>query len=71
MLFLQGGKDKLAELPLICAVTEKLGTRATLHVIGEADHSFHVPRRSGRADADVIHEMADVVVDWLAKQFMR
>jgi dienelactone hydrolase len=71
MLFLQGDKDKLAESSLIRTVTEKLGARATLHVIGEADHSFHVPRRSGRADTDVINEMADVVVDWLRKQFTR
>jgi hypothetical protein len=58
-------------LPLIRIITEKLGARATLHVVGEADHSFHVPRRSGRTDADVINEMADIVVDWLRKQFMR
>ena len=71
MLFLQGGKDRLAELPLIRIITEKLGARATLHVVDEADHSFHVPRRSGRTDADVINEMADVIVDWLRKQFIR
>jgi uncharacterized protein len=71
MLFLQGGKDKLAELPLIRSVTEKLGIRATLHVIDEADHSFHVPRRSGRTDADVLNEMARMVVDWLRNQFTR
>jgi uncharacterized protein len=71
MLFLQGGKDRLAELPLIRIITEKLRARATLHVVDEADHSFHVPRRSGRTDADVINEMADVIVDWLRKQFIR
>jgi predicted alpha/beta-hydrolase family hydrolase len=71
MLFLQGDKDKLAESPLIRTVTEELGARATLHVIGGADHSFHVPKRSGRPDADVINEMADVVVAWLRKQFIR
>jgi uncharacterized protein len=71
MLFLQGGKDKLAELPLIRIITEKLGATATLHVVGEADHSFHVPKRSGRTDADVINEMADVIVDWVRKQFIR
>jgi len=71
MLFIQGGKDNLAELPLIRSITESLGARATLHVVDEADHSFHVPRRSGRTDADVIDEMADVVVDWLRKQFIR
>ena len=71
MLFLQGDKDTLAELPLIRTVTEELGARATLHIIGGADHSFHVPKRSGRTDADVINEMADVVVVWLRKQFIR
>jgi dienelactone hydrolase len=71
MVFLQGDKDKLAESPLIRTVTEELGARATLHVIGGADHSFHVPKRSGRTDADVINEMADVVVAWLRKQFVR
>ena len=71
MLFLQGGKDKLAELPLVRTVTKKLGTRATLHIFNEADHSFHVPKQSGRADKDVIDEAADVVVDWLTKRVMR
>jgi predicted alpha/beta-hydrolase family hydrolase len=71
MLFVQGGKDKLAELPLMRSVTKKLGARAALHVIDEANHSFHVPKRSGRTDADVINEIADVVVDWLIKQFIR
>ena len=71
MLFLQGGKDKLAELPLIRIVTEKLGSSATLHVIDEADHSFHAPKRSGRTDKDVINETADVVADWLIERVTR
>jgi len=71
MLFLQGDKDKLAELPLVKIVTKKLGARATLHIFNEADHSFHVPRRSGRTDDDVIDEAADVVVDWLTKRVTR
>jgi len=71
MLFLQGGKDKLAELPLIRTVTEKLGGRATLHVIDEADHSFHVPKRSGRTDKNVIGETADTVADWLTERVER
>jgi hypothetical protein len=67
MLFLQGSKDKLAEPPLIRTVTQKLGVRATLHIIDEADHSFHVPRRSGRTAEDVIDEAAAIVADWLNK----
>jgi uncharacterized protein len=67
MLFLQGSKDKLAEPPLIRTVTQRLGARATLHIIDEADHSFHGPRRSGRTDEDVIDETATIVADWLTK----
>ena len=67
MLFLQGSKDKLAEAPLIKSVTKKLGAPATLHIIDEADHSFHVPKRSGRTDEDVIEEMAAIFADWLTK----
>jgi len=71
MLFLQGDKDKLAELPLVKTVTKKLGTRATLHILNEADHSFHVAKRSGRTDENVIDETAAVVVDWLTKRVTR
>jgi hypothetical protein len=68
MLFLQGSKDKLAEPPLITTVTQRLGARATLHIIDEADHSFHVSRRSGRTDEDVINETATTVADWLTER---
>jgi len=65
MLFLQGSKDKLAEPALISAVTHDLGDRATLHIINEADHSFHVPARSGRTDQGVIDETAAILAHWL------
>ena len=68
MLFLQGSKDKLAEPPLIRTVTQKLGAKATLHIIDEADHSFHVPRRSGRTDEDVIDEIVGIFADWPTKR---
>lgn len=65
MLFLQGTRDTLAELPLVRQTVERLGTRATLHVVEGADHSFHVPARSGRSDAAVIEELADVAAGWM------
>ena len=34
--------------------------RATLHVVEGADHSFSVLKRSGRSDAQVLEELADV-----------
>lgn len=64
MLFLQGTRDSLANLDLLRPVCRKLGTRATLHVIDGADHSFHVPKKSGRDDESVKEEMADVVAEW-------
>jgi predicted alpha/beta-hydrolase family hydrolase len=64
LLFLQGGRDRLAELQLLEPVCARLGARATLHVVPMADHSFHVPKRSGRSDADVQLELAHVVSSW-------
>jgi predicted alpha/beta-hydrolase family hydrolase len=61
MLFLQGTRDALADLALLRPICEKLAPRAHLHVIEGADHGFHVPKRSGRADADVVEEIADEV----------
>ena len=67
MLFLQGTRDALADTELIGRTIKWLGERATLHLIQDADHSFHVPARSGRTDADVRSEMMDVLVAWIAK----
>ena len=59
MLFLQGTRDKLADLQLLRPLIGQLGERATLEAIEEADHSFHVPARSGRKDAEVLDAMLD------------
>jgi hypothetical protein len=61
MLFLQGDRDELADLPLITAVCEGLGARATLHVVAAGDHSFRVPKRSGRTDTEALDELAEAV----------
>jgi hypothetical protein len=59
MLFLQGSADKLAELDLLKPVVNKLGGRETLHLVDGADHSFHVPKRSGRNDREAMAEILD------------
>jgi hypothetical protein len=64
MLFLQGTKDKLAEPDLLKPVIDRLGTTATLHLVEGADHSFHVPARSGRNDRDVMDEILDAFAAW-------
>jgi predicted alpha/beta-hydrolase family hydrolase len=66
MLFLQGERDRLAELDLLRPVCARLGARATLHVVPGADHGFHVPKSTGRSDAEVLGELADVVARWSA-----
>jgi predicted alpha/beta-hydrolase family hydrolase len=67
MLFLQGTADELAETKLLKPVVAKLGKRATLHLVEHADHSFHVPAKSGRKDPEVMDEILDVAADWIAK----
>ena len=65
MLFLQGTRDELADLTLLQPLVAKLGTRAKLKLFDDADHSFHVPARSGRTDAQVMTEMLDAFAGWL------
>ena len=64
MLFLQGTRDLLADMGLVQGVATGLGARATLHVVTDADHAFHVPARSGRRDAEVIDELAKAIARW-------
>jgi predicted alpha/beta-hydrolase family hydrolase len=64
MLFLQGTRDQLADMQLLQSVINRLGKGASLHLIQDAEHSFHVPARSGRKDADVRGEMLDTFVRW-------
>jgi hypothetical protein len=65
MLFLQGTRDALAAPEQLEPVCKKLGRRATLRLVGDADHSFHVPARSGRTDADVRGEVLDALAAWI------
>lgn len=65
MLFLQGTRDTLADASLIEQVTTDLGQRTSLTMIPDADHSFHVPARTGRTDAAVRTELLDVLAAWI------
>lgn len=67
MLFLQGTADTLAETHLLKPVVAGLGKRARLHLVDHADHSFHVPAKSGRKDTEVLNEILDVTRDWMLK----
>ncbi len=65
MLFLQGTRDDLADLSLLKPVCERLGNEVTLELFAEADHSFHVPARSGKKDAEVRTELLDAMTSWM------
>ena len=65
LFFLQGTRDEFAELSLLEPLCQELGARATLRLFQDADHSFHVPARSGRKDPDVRREFLDTMAAWM------
>src|SRR3954452_7612330 len=67
MLFLSGTRDELADLNLLRPVCEKLGERATLHVLDTADHGYKILKKTRTSDEDVFVEMARVLRDWASK----
>jgi predicted alpha/beta-hydrolase family hydrolase len=65
MLFLQGSRDEFAQRPLLEPVLQRLGSRTRLSLIEGADHSFHVPARSGRTDAEVLRAALSTLASWI------
>jgi len=68
MIFLQGTRDDLASLELLQPVVAELGDRAALRLFEGADHAFHVPRRGGGSDAEVLERLADAIAAWIDAQ---
>jgi uncharacterized protein len=66
MLFVQGSRDSLANLGQLEPLCQALGSRAVLQLYRDADHSFHVPARAGRTDAQVRAEMLDALAGWIS-----
>jgi len=65
MVFLQGTRDALADLKLVQDLAGTLGPSATLELIADGDHSFHVRKSSGSTDAQVIGRLADLLAAWI------
>jgi predicted alpha/beta-hydrolase family hydrolase len=65
LLFLQGMRDTFADLALLQPLVIQLGNTATLTLFQDADHSFHVPARSGSSDAEVHTEMLSALANWM------
>ena len=71
MLFLQGTRDQLADSLLLQRLVGQLGARAMLKLSQDADHSFHVPARTGRKDSEIMSEMLDALADWIDETIAR
>ena len=71
MLFLQGTRDALAGLELLGTLMTRLGKHASLQLVEDADHAFHVPARTGRKDGEVRSEMLDRLAAWSVPVFTR
>jgi len=67
MLFLQGTRDEFAEPSLLKQVIQRLGRRATLHLVEDGSHSFAVPKRTGRTRDEVMDELAETLSSWAAR----
>jgi len=67
MLFLQGDRDEFADLTLLQPVVERLGERATLHLVEGGDHSFKVLKRTGKTESDVMGDLVCAIVEWTSR----
>ncbi|HEX2229033.1 MAG TPA: alpha/beta family hydrolase [Candidatus Binatia bacterium] len=66
MLFIQGSRDKLADLRLLEPVCKGIGKAAELLVVEGGDHSFHMLKSAGRSDDQVLDEVARKAATWMA-----
>jgi predicted alpha/beta-hydrolase family hydrolase len=66
MLFISGSRDALAEADLLRPVVSGLGSRARLHTVDHADHSFKVAVKSGRTAMDAEAEALDALAGWIS-----
>jgi uncharacterized protein len=67
VLCFNGTRDPLCERPLMEQVLPRLPATWTMHWLEGADHGFHVQKRSGRTDEDVLHEIGEVSRAWVLK----
>ncbi len=65
MLFLQGARDHFAEPELLNPLITLLADRATLLLLPDADHSFHVPARSRFTDRQINDDMINALSGWI------
>jgi predicted alpha/beta-hydrolase family hydrolase len=66
VLCFNGTRDSFCRRDLMEAAIAGVGARWTMHWLEGADHSFHVPKRSGTTDAAVLTKVADTTANWIA-----
>ncbi len=59
-----GTRDPFCTPSLMEEVLERVTTDWEMHWVKDADHSFHVPKSSGKTDAQVLAEIADAAQAW-------
>lgn len=67
MLFFQGTRDPLCDITLLEDALQAVQAPTHVHVIEDADHSFKVPKRSGRTTEEVLEEIAREMVAWIQR----
>lgn len=65
MLFLQGTRDRLANLDLLRPIVTSLAGRGSLHIVEGGDHSFQMTKRSGRTREEVLDDLAEATAGWI------
>lgn len=62
-----GTRDPFCTPSLMEEVLKRLKTKWVMRWVEAADHSFHVPKSSGRTDAEVMIEIANTGEAWAAR----
>lgn len=63
-LFFAGTRDRLSPPALIAPLVGSIAA-ATAVIVGGGDHSFNVPKKTGRTQQDVIEELAAHTLAWI------
>ncbi|MGH7287478.1 MAG: alpha/beta family hydrolase, partial [Myxococcota bacterium] len=67
MLFVQGRRDRHCDLPTLRRTLGRVGAPVQLHVVEDADHQLHVPKKSGRTPEQVNAEVLAALEGWMKK----
>jgi predicted alpha/beta-hydrolase family hydrolase len=68
MIFIQGTRDRRCNGTALRRALRRVGAPIELYDVEEADSAFHVPKKSGRTEAQVQTEAFGVLSAWLARR---